>query len=158
MKTIDLKVNGLNHRVEVALSTTLLEVLRERLGITSPKMGCNIGDCGACSILLDGKFVRSCITNALTCDGKEVITVEGLADPGELHPLQKAFDELGAVQCGFCTPAMIVASKALLDENPNPARQDIREGLSGNLCRCTGYTKIIDAIVAAAKEMAGQKD
>ena len=154
---IELKVNGLVHRIEVGLKSTLLEVLRERLGITRPKIGCNEGDCGACSVLLNGSFVRACITNALTCHGKEVITVEGLAEPGEIHPLQKAFDELGAVQCGFCTPAMIIAAKDLLDQNPNPSREDVKKGISGNLCRCTGYQKIVDSVIEVAQQVGGKR-
>ena len=157
MAMLEIKVNGLIHKVDVGLRTTLLEVLRDKLGITSPKIGCNRGDCGTCSVLLDGNLIKSCITNALTCQGKEVTTVEGLVKPGEFHPLQKAFQEHYGAQCGFCTPGMILAGKALLDENPNPTREDVKEALSGNLCRCTGYVKIVDSIMAAAQEMAGQK-
>jgi len=155
MYSIELKVNGRPYSVMVDLKTTLLEVLRDKLFITSPKVGCNTGDCGACSVLLDGRLVRSCITNALTAAGREVTTVEGLARPGEIHPLQRAFHEHYAAQCGFCTPGMILAAKALLDENPEPTRDQVREALSGNLCRCTGYVKIVDAVMAAAQEMAG---
>lgn len=151
--TLALKVNGRDYKVEVGPHTTLLEVLRDKLAITSPKVGCNTGDCGACSVLLDGRLVKSCITSALTAQGKEVITVEGLGKPGYLHPLQKAFHEHYAAQCGFCTPGMIMAAKALLDQNPSPTRQEVKEALSGNLCRCTGYAKIVDAVMAAAKEM-----
>ncbi len=153
MPTLRLKVNGRDYKVEAEPTTTLLEVLRNKLLITGPKVGCNIGDCGACSVLLDGHLVKSCITNALATDGSEVVTVEGLAEPGELHPLQKAFHEYYGAQCGFCTPGMLVAAKALLEENPAPTREEIKEGLSGNLCRCTGYVKIIDAVMAAAQEM-----
>jgi carbon-monoxide dehydrogenase small subunit len=123
--------------------------------ITGPKMGCNTGDCGACSVLLNGRLVKSCLVNALSASGKEVITIEGLAAPGQVHPLQKAFYEHYASQCGFCTPGMILAAKTLLDENPNPTREEVKEALSGNLCRCTGYVKILDAIMAAAQEMKG---
>jgi carbon-monoxide dehydrogenase small subunit len=157
MATLEITVNGLPYRAEVGLKTTLVEVLRDKLGITSPKVGCNSGDCGACSVLLNGKLVKSCITNALTCQAKEVMTVEGLVKPGEVHPLQKAFFEQYGAQCGFCTPAMILAAKALLDENPNPTRENVKEALSGNLCRCTGYVKIINSVMAAAEEMAAQK-
>jgi len=153
MPTLRLKVNGRDYKVEAEPTTTLLEVLRNKLLITGPKVGCNMGDCGACSVLLDGHLVKSCITNALATDGSEVVTVEGLAEPGELHPLQKAFHEYYGAQCGFCTPGMLVAAKALLEENPAPTREEIKEGLSGNLCRCTGYVKIIDAVMAAAQEM-----
>ncbi len=157
METLRLTVNGIDRQVLVKAQTTLLEVLRDKLMITSPKSGCNTGDCGACSVLLDGKLVKSCITCALTAQGKEVVTLEGLGVPGNLHPLQKAFHELYAAQCGFCTPGMILAAKALLDENPSPTRDEIREALAGNLCRCTGYENIINAVAAAAKEMAGDE-
>jgi len=153
MDVLKLKVNGRNYKVETDPATTLLKVLRDKLFITGPKVGCNTGDCGACSVLLDGRLVKSCITNAFITDGCEVITVEGLAEPGELHPLQKAFYEHDAAQCGFCTPGMLMAAKALLAENPNPTREEIKEALSGNLCRCTGYVKIIEAIMAAAQEL-----
>ncbi|MGI6097321.1 MAG: (2Fe-2S)-binding protein [Dethiobacteria bacterium] len=155
MYPVELTVNGQKYKVEVELKTNLLEVLRDKLGITSPKVGCNTGDCGACSVLLDGKLVKACLTNALSAQGKEVVTIEGIGRPGQLHPLQKAFHEHYAVQCGFCTPGMILAAKALLDRNPNPSCDEVKEALSGNLCRCTGYVKIIDAVMAAAKEMAG---
>jgi carbon-monoxide dehydrogenase small subunit len=155
MYTLELKVNGLGYKVDVQSTTTLLEVLRDKLGITSPKVGCDTGDCGTCSVILDGKLVKSCLTNALTAQGSEVLTVEGLGKPGQLHPLQKAFHEYYAAQCGFCTPGMILAAKALLDENPNPTRDEVQHYLSGNLCRCTGYVKIVDAVMAAAEEMRG---
>lgn len=153
MYTLELKVNGEAYRVEVQPHTTLLEVLRDKLAITSPKVGCNTGDCGSCSVLLGGVLVKSCITNALTVQGKEVTTIEGLGRPGALHPLQKAFHEYYGTQCGYCTPGMILAAKALLDKNPRPTRDEIKEGLSGNLCRCTGYVKIVDAVMAAAQEI-----
>jgi carbon-monoxide dehydrogenase small subunit len=155
MYTLELTVNGLGYKVDVKSTTTLLEVLRDKLGITSPKVGCDTGDCGTCSVILDGKLVKSCLTNALAAQGGEVLTVEGLGKPGELHPLQKAFHEHYAAQCGFCTPGMILAAKALLDENPNPTRDEVQHYLSGNLCRCTGYVKIVDAVMAAAEEMRG---
>jgi len=154
MYTLELKVNGRAYKVEVKATTTLLQVLREKLGITSPKIGCETGDCGACSVLVNGKLVKACITNALTVQGKEVLTVEGLGRPGALHPLQLAFHEHYAAQCGFCTPGMLMAAKALLDENPKPTREEVKEALSGNLCRCTGYVKIVDAVLAAAGEKA----
>lgn len=156
MPMLKVKVNGRDYNMEVKAVTTILEVLRDKLLITSPKMGCNTGDCGACSVLLDGRLVRSCITNALAAQGKEVVTVEGLAEPGELHPLQKAFHENYGAQCGFCTPGMLMAAEALLDENPTPTREEVKEAISGNLCRCTGYVKIIDAVMTAAQEMAGK--
>lgn len=153
MYTLELTVNGVGYKVEVEASANLLEVLRDKLGITSPKVGCETGDCGTCSVIMNGKLVKSCITNALLAQGADVLTVEGLGRPGELHPLQKAFHEYYAAQCGFCTPGMILAAKALLDENPNPTRDEVKEYLSGNLCRCTGYVKIVDAVMAAAEEM-----
>lgn len=155
MQKLNLKVNGSAYTVKVKADMTLLEVLRDQLHITSPKVGCNTGNCGACSVILNGKLVKSCITNALMADGKEVLTLEGLSRAGELHPLQKAFHEYGASQCGFCTPGTIMASKALLDQNPDPTEEEIREALSGNLCRCTGYVNIIKAVKAAAKKMNG---
>ena len=157
MPVLELKVNGRDHQVLVETTATLLEVLRDKLMITSAKVGCNTGDCGTCSVILDGKLVRSCITNALTTQGKEVITVEGVAQAGELHPLQKAFNEHYGAQCGFCTPGMIMAAKALLDENPTPTRDEVKEALAGNLCRCTGYVKIIDSVLAASEEMANKE-
>jgi len=157
MPVLELTVNGRDHQVLVETTTTLLEVLRDKLMITSAKVGCNTGDCGTCSVILDGKLVRSCITNALTTQGKEVITVEGVAQAGELHPLQKAFHEYYGAQCGFCTPGMILAAKALLDENPTPTRDEVKEALAGNLCRCTGYVKIIDSVMAASEEMANKE-
>jgi aerobic-type carbon monoxide dehydrogenase small subunit (CoxS/CutS family) len=157
MPVLELTVNGRDHQVLVETTTTLLEVLRDKLMITSAKVGCNTGDCGTCSVILDGKLVRSCITNALTTQGKEVITVEGVAQAGELHPLQKAFHEYYGAQCGFCTPGMILAAKALLDENPTPTRDEVKEALAGNLCRCTGYVKIIDSVLAASDEMANKE-
>jgi carbon-monoxide dehydrogenase small subunit len=153
MYSLELTVNGLGHKVEVQPMTTLLEVLRDKLGVTSPKVGCDTGDCGTCSVILDGQLVKSCITNALTAQRGQVLTVEGLGRPGALHPLQEAFHEHYAAQCGFCTPGMIMAAKALLDENPNPTRSEVKEYLSGNLCRCTGYVKIVDAVMAAADRM-----
>ena len=155
MYPLELTVNGRSCQVAVDFKTTLLEVLREKLFIPSPKAGCNTGDCGTCSVLLNGKLVRSCITSALSAQGKEVITVEGIAKAGELHPLQEAFHENYGAQCGFCTPGMILASKALLDENPKPTREEAKEALSGNLCRCTGYVKILDSVMAAAEKMGG---
>lgn len=157
MHMLRLNVNGQEYELSVKLRMTLLEVLRDKLHITSPKVGCNLGDCGTCSVLLDGKLVRSCITNALVAHGKEIITVEGLAKPGEMHPLQEAFHKYYGAQCGYCTPGMILAAKALLDKNPKPTREEIKQGLSGNMCRCTGYIKIIDSVKAAAEQMISPK-
>lgn len=128
---------------------TLLEALRERLGLTGTKRGCDMGQCGACTVLLDGQPVRSCLTLAIDAQGQEITTIEGLARNGELHPLQRAFHEHGAIQCGFCTPGMILTARALLAENPTPTVREIKQAISGNLCRCTGYVKIIEAITTA---------
>lgn len=143
--------NGNPVEVLIKPEMTLLEVLRDELAITSPKCGCNHGDCGACTVIVDGMAVKSCTVLAVTMQGKNVITVEGLSKGTELHPIQKAFIELGAPQCGHCTPGMIMAAKAFLDKNPKPACEEIKEALAGNLCRCTGYKKYVDAVMAAAK-------
>ena len=150
-REIELIVNRDIYQVTVKPSETLLEVLRNKLGLTGTKRGCDVGDCGACTVLIDGKSVPSCLVLAVEARGKEITTIEGLADRENLHPLQKAFMEYGAMQCGFCTPGMILAAKAFLDENPNPTEEEIAEAISGNLCRCTGYTKIIEAIKAVAE-------
>jgi len=153
---LEIKVNGRQYRVEVDPWANLLDVLREKIFITSPKAGCETGDCGACNVLIDGKLKRACLTNALTANGSEITTVEGVGQKGALHPIQIQFYENYASQCGFCTPGMIMASKALLDDNPTPSDPEIKEALSGNLCRCTGYVNIIKAIKAAADDMSGQ--
>ncbi len=132
---------------------TLTEVLRDQLELTGTKYNCEIGNCGACTVLIDGKAELACLTFAIAARGKEIITIEGLAEGDSLHPLQKAFIDYGAIQCGFCTPGMILSAKALLDKNPNPTKKDVEMALSGNLCRCTGYVKIIDAVLAAAETM-----
>ncbi len=155
---ITLTVNGETYEVEVEPWWTLLEVLRERLYLTGTKKGCDRGDCGSCTVLIDGKAKLSCLMLAVQAQGKDILTIEGLAEGEELHPLQQAFVELGAVQCGFCTPGMVLAAKALLDRNPTPTEEQVKEGLSGNLCRCTGYTKIIDAVLAASKETGNWKE
>lgn len=152
---IELKVNGELHQVSVKPVETLLDVLREHLFLTGTKKGCDSGKCGVCTVLLDGKAVKSCLTLAVKAHGREITTIEGLARGEELHPLQQSFIDNNALQCGFCTPGMILAGKSLLDENPNPTRQDVKNAITGNLCRCTGYTSIIDAILAAAKMSAG---
>lgn len=150
---IILKINGENYEVSVKHSETLLEVLRDKLGLTGTKEGCDTGKCGACTVLIEGKAVRSCLTLAVAARDKEITTIEGLARGEELHPIQQAFVEHGALQCGFCTPGMIMISKAFLEENPEPTEKEIREALVGNICRCTGYVKIVEAIQASAKEM-----
>jgi carbon-monoxide dehydrogenase small subunit len=154
MPLLTIQVNRREYKVEVEATTSLLTVLREHLHITSPKVGCETGDCGACSVLVDGRLRRACLTNALSVQGAEVTTVEGLGKPGDLHPVQKQFYENFASQCGYCTPGMIMATKALLDRNPRPTDKEIKEALSGNLCRCTGYVNIIRAVRAAAEQIA----
>jgi carbon-monoxide dehydrogenase small subunit len=141
-------VNGLPAEALVSPTDTLLDVLRNQLGITSPKRGCDSGDCGACTVLLDGKPVRACLTIALTATGKNVVTVEGLSRNGRLHALQESFIEHGAAQCGFCTPGMLMSAVSLLEMNPHPQREEIAEYMSGNLCRCGCYEEIIEAILA----------
>lgn len=148
---VSMEVNGDTVRREVPASRTLIDFLRDDLGLTGTKEGCGKGECGACTVLVDGKPVNSCLMLAYQANGCKVTTIEGLERNGELHPLQEAFMEEGAVQCGFCIPGMIVAAKAILDANPEPTRDEIRQGISGNICRCTGYVKIIDAIEAAAE-------
>jgi len=133
--------------------TTLLDVLREQLGLTGTKKGCDAGDCGACTVVMDGKAILSCLTPVLQAAGKEIVTVEGLAQEGKLHPLQETFIECGAVQCGFCTPGMLLSAKALLEQNPSPTQEETKVAIAGNLCRCTGYKKIIDAIILASNRM-----
>lgn len=147
-------LNGEETDVSFAPYKTLLEVLREDLGHTGTKHGCELGECGACAVLLDGKPVLSCLVIALECDGREVLTVEGLSGEGKLHPLQDAFADTGAAQCGYCTPGILVTAKALLDANAHPSRDQIREALSGNLCRCTGYLQIFEAVEAAMVKIA----
>jgi len=148
--SIGLTVNGELKMTEVSAKETLLHVLRERLGHTEVKEGCGKGDCGACAVLLNGKAVNACLTLALQADGQEVVTIQGIGTPERPHPLQTSFVKHGAIQCGFCTAGMIVSAKALLDKNPHPTKQEIKEGISGNLCRCTGYKKIVEAIEDAA--------
>ena len=147
-----LTVNGEPTEVAFAPYKTLLEVLREDLNLCGTKHGCELGECGACAVLLDGQAVLSCLVLATECGGRQVTTIEGLAVNGRLHPLQEAFADLGAAQCGYCTPGMLVTAKALLDAEPHPSRERIREALSGNLCRCTGYLQIFEAVEAAANK------
>ena len=150
-KLLKLKVNGEDHEVYAAPWHTLQEVLRYDLGLTGTKKGCDDGYCGACTVLIDGKAVKSCIVMARQVQGRDIVTVEGLARDGELDPLQQAFIDKFAVQCGFCTPGMLLSAKALLMENPHPSLEEIKEAITGNLCRCTGYKKIVEAIQAAAE-------
>ncbi|HRX36067.1 MAG TPA: (2Fe-2S)-binding protein [Aestuariivirga sp.] len=148
-------VNGDHVEFACEPNETLLDALRDRVGLTGAKEGCGTGDCGACSVTVDGRLVCSCLVLAAEAEGREVETVEGMADGAELHPLQKKFLEHAALQCGICTPGFLVAAKALLDKNPDPTEEEIRFGLAGNLCRCTGYDKIVRAVQDAAKEMRG---
>jgi carbon-monoxide dehydrogenase small subunit len=143
-------VNGQEHEVIIEPHLLLVDVLRDKLGLTGTKYACGAGDCGACTVLIDGRPSFSCLTLAVTATGKSILTIEGVANGNDLDPIQQAFVDQGAVQCGFCTPGMILSTKALLDENPEPTRDEIKKALAGNLCRCTGYVKIVDAVEAAA--------
>ncbi len=154
---IQLTINGQPVEAAVEPNLTLLQLLREDLGLTGTKHGCGLGDCGACTVILDGQPVNSCLVLAIQANGKEVLTIEGLAENGKLHPIQQAFVDNGAIQCGFCTPGMILSAKALLDANPKPTEQEIRMAISGNLCRCTGYQKIVEAIGEAAEKIQGME-
>ena len=154
---IRITLNGEPTEVSFATYKTLLEVLREDLNHTGTKHGCELGECGACAVLVDGKPMLSCLLLALECDGKTVLTVEGLGAGGKLHPLQDAFADLGAAQCGYCTPGILVTAKALLDHNPHPSRDQIREALSGTLCRCTGYLQIFEAVEAAVLKISEEQ-
>lgn len=151
-KTINFILNGepIEHAVDT--NKTLLKMLREDFDLTGTKEGCGAGECGACTVIMDGKAVNSCLVLAVESDGKDILTIEGLTVNGELDPLQTSFVENGALQCGYCTPGMIMTAKAMLNENPNPSIDEIKEGISGNLCRCTGYKKIIEAIDSVAKQ------
>jgi carbon-monoxide dehydrogenase small subunit len=150
-RLIQLTVNGDQYDVIVKPNQTLVEVLRDDLELTGTKVGCGEGACGTCTVLVNGKPVRSCLTLAVEAQGEEIETIEGLASEGKLHPVQKAFVERGAIQCGFCTPAMILTSKAFLEENSNPTEEEVRRAISGVVCRCTGYAKIVEAIMSAAE-------
>lgn len=148
-KELHITVNGDECHLLVATHRTLLEVIRDEIGLTGTKNGCGAGECGACTVLLDGEPVNSCLVLAHEAEGRKVVTIEGLAKAGVLHPVQEAFVEEGAIQCGYCTPGMVLTTKALLDKNPTPSRQEILDGLKGNLCRCTGYIKILEAVETA---------
>ncbi len=151
MIDVTIVVNGETRRASVPPETTLLKLLREHFSLTGAKLGCDVGDCGTCTVIVDGKPVNACLMLVGQADGRHVLTIEGLATRDRLHPIQKAFEESGALQCGFCGPGVILSTKALLDETPNPTAHDIRDALAGNLCRCTGYTKIIEAVQDAAR-------
>ena len=153
-RTVRFRVNGENVSVSIEPTKTLLSVLREDLYLTGTKRGCDSGECGACTVLLNGHAVNSCLVLASELEGQDVLTIEGLSkDPKELHPLQKAFIEKGAVQCGFCSPGMIMTAKAILDMNPDPTEDRVKHAIAGNLCRCTGYSKIVQAILSAGEEV-----
>jgi aerobic carbon-monoxide dehydrogenase small subunit len=149
-RELRLTVNGDEYQLFVDVNRTLLQVIREDIGLTGTKNGCGAGECGACTVLLNNEPVNSCLVLAHEAEGQDVVTIEGLAQGGVLHPVQEAFVEQGAIQCGFCTPGMVISAKALLERKPNPTRDEIVHGLKGNLCRCTGYVKIIDAVEAAS--------
>ena len=157
-RVVAVTINGERQELELEPYRSLLDVLRNEVGLTGTKKGCDVGDCGACTVLLDGRPVNSCLVLGVEVGGCDVVTIEGLqSGPERLHPLQEAFMQHGAAQCGFCTPGFIMMAKALLDENPHPTEDEIRFGIAGNICRCTGYTKIVTAIQAAAKELAEAK-
>jgi len=161
MSEIILRINGAQYEVKAVATATLAEVLREELGLTGTKMMCNEGECGACTVLINGKPMLSCMTLAADAQNKDILTIEGLADPvtGRLHPIQKAFVERSGMQCGVCTPGMILTAKAFLDENPDPTEEDVRRALSGNLCRCGNYRRITECVLDAAEKMkTGEKD
>lgn len=149
-KSITLSVNGNLYALEVDAKDLLLDVIRQKVGLTGTKEGCGTGECGACTVLLDGEAVNSCLCLAIAMEGKQIVTVEGLGDPSNLHPLQQAFIDNGAVQCGFCTPGLLISAEALLRKNPDPTLQEIRDGIAGNICRCTGYLKVVQSIEQAA--------
>jgi carbon-monoxide dehydrogenase small subunit len=151
MAKVTLNVNGETRTASVPPEMTLLRLLREEFNLTGSKLGCDVGDCGACTVIVDGKSVNSCLMLAIQADGRDVLTIEGLATMERLHPIQQAFEEKGSLQCGFCGPGVIMSAKVLLDENPDPSEQEIRDALAGNLCRCTGYSKMIEAIQAVAR-------
>ncbi len=153
MIELSLTVNGAVRTASVAPETTLLEMLRDRFSLTGAKLGCGVGDCGACTVLLDGKAVNACLVLAGQANGRSVLTIEGLATRDHLHPIQKAFEQTGALQCGFCGPGVILSAKALLDDNPDPSAHEVRDALAGNLCRCTGYSKMIEAVQDVARLM-----
>jgi len=157
MKEIEFTINGERRKLVVEPNELLLNVIREDLGLTGTKYGCGTGECGACTVLIDGEPVLSCLTLAVAADKKSITTIEGIGTDENPHPLQQAFVETGAVQCGYCTPGMILSAKALLDKNPNPSEDEIKRAIAGNLCRCTGYVKIIEAVKLAAQRMGRRK-
>jgi carbon-monoxide dehydrogenase small subunit len=155
---IKLRINGVTYEVIIEPRRTLLEVLRDNLGLTGAKKACDTGDCGTCTVLMDGKPVASCLVLAVEAQEKDIITIEGMAKDGQPHPIQQAFVDHGAIQCGFCTPGMILSAKALLDRNPRPTENEVKEAIAGNLCRCTGYAKIIEAVLAASQTLTKDRE
>ncbi len=155
MEQINISVNGKEYELHVKPWATLLDVIREDLGFTGTKEGCGVGECGACTVIMDGQIMNACLILAIEANGKAITTIEGLSCGEELHPIQQAFVEIGGLQCGFCTPGMVLAAKALLDRNQNPTDEEIKKGLEGNFCRCTGYTKIIESVKFAAEKLRG---
>ncbi len=155
-KLVQLEINGENFDLAISPTAYLSDVIRDMVGLTGTKKGCGVGDCGACTVLIDGKPALSCITLAIACEGMSIMTIEGLSEGSGLHPVQQAFIDKGAVQCGFCTPGMVLSSVALLNENTSPSEKEIKTALAGNLCRCTGYVKIIDAVEHAGKVISGE--
>jgi aerobic-type carbon monoxide dehydrogenase small subunit (CoxS/CutS family) len=153
---IALRINGDTHEVLISPNQTLLEVLRDKLGLMGTKRGCDLGACGSCSVLLDGEVSLSCLLLAVDAVGKEIVTIEGLSEGSDLHPLQKSFVELGGLQCGFCTPGIIMTATAILNEEPEPTEESIKKKMSGNLCRCTGYKKVIEAVMSASGRTGGK--
>jgi aerobic carbon-monoxide dehydrogenase small subunit len=153
---LQISVNKIKHKISVEHNKTLIEVLREDLDLTGTKFGCGAGECGACTVLMDGRPISSCLVMAAAADGKEITTIEGVSQNGELHPMQKAFIEQGAVECGYCTPGMILSGLALLSENPEPSESEIKHYFRGNLCRCTGYEKIVKAVKSTVKSNQGR--
>lgn len=149
---ITLNINGETYEVAVEPRTTLFDMLHDKLGLTGTKKSCDLGNCGSCTVLIDNKPVLSCLILAVEAQGKDILTIEGLEKNGQLHPLQQAFIDYAALQCGFCTPGMILSAKALLDSNPQPTEEEVKEAISGNLCRCTGYTNIVEAILKVARK------
>jgi len=156
-KLITLRINGQEYRVEVEPDELLVDVIRDRLWLTGTKKGCGTGDCGACTVLMDGRPVASCLVLAAAAAGKSIETVEGMAQDERLHPLQQAFIDYGAVQCGYCTPGLLIMGRYILEHNPRPTEAEVRAGIAGNLCRCTGYTKVVQALLAAAERMADRE-
>ena len=154
---ITLKVNGDIHEVLISPNQTLLEVLRDKLGLMGTKRGCDLGACGACTVLIDGEAYLSCILLAMDATEKEIFTIEGLSESGELHPLQQSFVEIGGLQCGFCTPGIVMTAKAILDEEPSPTEESVKRKMAGNLCRCTGYKKVIEAVMSVPGRKEGQR-